>query len=36
MKRKKSMLMAALMMAIVSLMSCASAPQEETIVIEGD
>ncbi len=35
MKRKKSMLMAALMMTAVSLMACTNAPQGETIVIEG-
>ena len=34
-KRKKSMLMAALVMAAVSLMSCTSAPQGEEFVIEG-
>ena len=36
MKRKKSFLMAALMMAVVSLMACTNAPQGETIVIEGE
>ncbi len=35
MKRKKSMLMAALVMAAASLMSFVSASEEETIVIEG-
>ena len=35
MKRKKSTLMAVLMMAAVSLMSCTSAPQGEEFVIEG-
>lgn len=35
MKRKKSILMAALMMAAVSLMACTNAPQGETIVIKG-
>ena len=35
MKRKKSMLMAVLMMAAASMMSCIDAPQGETIVIEG-
>jgi len=33
--RKKSILMAALMVAVVSLMSCTSAPQGEEFVIEG-
>ena len=36
MKRKKSILMAALVMAVVSLMSFVSASEEETIVIEGE
>ena len=36
MKRKKSTLMAALMMAAVSMMSFVSASEEETIVIEGE
>ena len=36
MKRKKSILMAALVMAVVSMMSFVSASEEETIVIEGD
>ena len=35
MKRKKSMLMAAMIMAVASLMSFVSASEEETIVIEG-
>lgn len=35
MKRKKNMLMTALMMAVASLMSFVSASEEETIVIEG-
>ena len=35
MKRKKSILMTALMMTAVSLMSCTSAPQGEEFVIEG-
>ena len=34
--RKKSIQMAALMMAVVSLMACTNAPQGETIVIEGE
>ena len=33
--RKKSILMAVLVMAAVSLMSCTSAPQGEEFVIEG-
>ena len=36
MKRKKGILMAALMMAAASLMSFVSASEEETIVIEGE
>ena len=36
MKRKKSILMTVLMMAVASMMSCTSAPQGETIVIEGE
>ncbi|MBQ8191513.1 MAG: hypothetical protein IJZ45_07080 [Bacteroidaceae bacterium] len=36
MKRKKGILMAALMMAVVSMMSFVSASEEETIVIEGE
>ncbi len=35
MKRKKNMLMTALMMAAASMMSFVSASKEETIVIEG-
>jgi len=35
MKRKKSILMAAMIMAVASLMSFVSASEEETIVIEG-
>ena len=36
MKRKKSILMTALMMGVASMMSCIDAPQGETIVIEGE
>ena len=36
MKRKKGILMAALMMAAASLMSFVSASEAETIVIEGE
>ena len=36
MKRKKSILMAALVIAVVSMMSFVSASEKETIVIEGE